>query len=64
MHVYIMLFYSCVLNKKVQLPGLTEHAVANAEDLLNLMAKAHTQRSTGATGANATSSRSHQVMII
>lgn len=50
--------------QQVQLPGLTEHPVKSTEELLLLMAKAHTQRSTGSTGANETSSRSHQVMQI
>ena len=48
--------------QQVQLPGLTEHIVDNVSTLLNLMGKAHTQRSTGSTGANETSSRSHQIM--
>jgi hypothetical protein len=48
----------------VQLPGLTEHVITNTESLLSLMATAHSQRSTGATGANSTSSRSHQVTSI
>eukprot|EP01032_Pedospumella_encystans_P016102 gene16102-18386_t len=50
--------------QQVQLPGLTEHLVNNVNELLDLMAMAHTQRSTGTTGANAESSRSHQVMQI
>lgn len=50
--------------QQVQLPGLTEHNINDVEELLNLMGKAHTQRSTGSTGANETSSRSHQVMQI
>ena len=50
--------------QQVQLPGLTEHPVKSTQELLLLMAKAHTQRSTGSTGANETSSRSHQVMQI
>lgn len=36
----------------------------DVNELLDLMAQAHTQRSTGTTGANAESSRSHQVMQI
>lgn len=48
--------------QQVQLPGLTEHPVDSVEELLELMAQAHRQRSTGSTGANAESSRSHQVM--
>lgn len=50
--------------QQVQLPGLTEHLVTCVEDVLDLMATAHSQRSTGSTGANAESSRSHQVMQI
>ena len=72
--------------QQVQLPGLTEHGVNNVNELLNLMAMAHTQvliflfqlctlikkyvyplcikRSTGSTGANSESSRSHQIMQI
>jgi len=50
--------------QQVQLPGLTEHQVRDVNDLLDLMAQGHTQRSTGSTGANAESSRSHMVMQI
>lgn len=50
--------------QQVQLPGLTEHYCRSVEELLNLMAMAHEQRSTGSTGANESSSRSHQVMQI
>lgn len=50
--------------QQVQTPGLTEHHASSVEELLNMMAKAHSIRSTGSTGANATSSRSHQVMQI
>jgi hypothetical protein len=49
---------------QVQLPGLSEHQVRDVNELLDLMAQAHTQRSTGTTGANAESSRSHMVMQI
>jgi hypothetical protein len=48
--------------QQVRLPGLTHHPVCCVEDLLDLMAKAHSQRSTGSTGANNESSRSHQIM--
>lgn len=48
----------------MQLPGLTEHLVKDVNELLDLMAQAHMQRSTGTTGANLESSRSHQVMQI
>jgi kinesin family protein 2/24 len=50
--------------QRVQLPGLTEHLVKNVEELLDLMSCAHSQRSVGSTGANAESSRSHQVLQI
>jgi kinesin family protein 2/24 len=48
--------------QQVQLPGLSEHHVRDVSELLTHMARAHTQRSTGSTGANLESSRSHQVM--
>jgi hypothetical protein len=48
--------------QQVQLPGLTEHKVADVDELLEMMARAHEQRSTGSTGANLESSRSHQVL--
>jgi kinesin family protein 2/24 len=51
-------------HQKVQTPGLTEHRIHSVEALLELMAEAHTQRSTGSTGANMESSRSHQVLQI
>ena len=50
--------------QQVHLSGLTEHKILEVQDLLNLMSKAHSQRSVGSTGANAESSRSHQVMQI
>ena len=50
--------------QQVHLSGLTEHEICKVQDLLDLMSKAHSQRSTGSTGANAESSRSHQVMQI
>mmetsp|Transcript_4885 Transcript_4885/g.7440 ORF Transcript_4885/g.7440 Transcript_4885/m.7440 type:complete len:988 (+) Transcript_4885:188-3151(+) len=48
--------------QQVQLPGLTEHQVKSVVELLALMGTAHEQRSTGSTGANLESSRSHQVL--
>ena len=48
--------------QRVQLPGLSEHCVVNVQELLNMMSQAHGQRSTGSTGANLESSRSHQVL--
>eukprot|EP01031_Cornospumella_fuschlensis_P033740 gene33740-40820_t len=50
--------------QQVQLPGLTSHSVQSVPELLALMARAHSNRSTGSTGANAESSRSHQVLQI
>ena len=35
--------------QQVQLPGLSEHVVRGVADLLELMAKGHSQRSTGKT---------------
>ena len=46
----------------MQLPGLSEHHVTTVDELLDMMSRGHSCRSTGATGANATSSRSHQIM--
>mmetsp|Transcript_18465 Transcript_18465/g.34497 ORF Transcript_18465/g.34497 Transcript_18465/m.34497 type:complete len:1217 (+) Transcript_18465:46-3696(+) len=48
--------------QRVQLPGLSEHGVRNVHELLKMMSQAHDQRSTGSTGANMESSRSHQVL--
>ena len=48
--------------QQVQLPGLTEHPVDSVDALLDMMSRAHDQRSTGSTGANEESSRSHQVL--
>ena len=42
--------------------GLSEHRVNSVPDLLELMSKAHNLRSTGSTGANLESSRSHQIL--
>jgi kinesin family protein 2/24 len=48
--------------QQVQIPGLTEHVAGNVDELLEMMRVAHTQRSTGSTGANSESSRSHQIL--
>ena len=42
--------------------GLSEHEVSDVAELLSMMGKAHGLRSTGSTGANLESSRSHQVL--
>ena len=46
----------------VRIPALKEFEVGSVQGLLGYMAQAHDSRSTGATGANETSSRSHLVM--
>ena len=48
--------------QRVQIPGLSEHVIESVQNLLDMMSKAHGQRSTGSTGANMESSRSHQVL--
>lgn len=48
--------------QQVQLLGLSEHAVHSVEELLALMERAQTLRSTGSTSANLESSRSHQIL--
>ena len=50
--------------QQVQILGLTDHVVKKVEELVELMQVAHNVRSTGATGANAESSRSHLIMQI
>lgn len=50
--------------QQVQLPGLSEHAVRDVDELLQMMSQAHLLRSCGSTGANEESSRSHQVLQI
>lgn len=56
----------CLENSKQQvlLPGLSEHLVNSVEQLLDMMARAHSLRSTGSTGANMESSRSHMILQI
>ena len=49
---------------KVQIRGIKEHEISSVVELLGLMAQAHELRSTGSTGANLESSRSHQVLQI
>jgi kinesin family protein 2/24 len=43
-------------------PGLSEHEVASADDLIALIEQGATNRSTGTTSRNADSSRSHAVL--
>lgn len=47
---------------KVQFPGLSEHAVSSAEELMSVIDAGALNRSTGTTSANADSSRSHAVL--
>ena len=47
---------------KVCFPGLTEHPVGSAEDLLSMIEEGALNRSVGTTSANADSSRSHAVL--
>ena len=49
---------------KVCFPGLTEHAITNATELMQLMENGAANRSTGTTSKNADSSRSHAVLQI
>ena len=51
-------------NGNIQIPGLTEKATENARDLLNIMEQANANRTTHATVANDTSSRSHAICQI
>lgn len=54
----------CLENSKgnVCFPGLSEHTVANADELIGLIEKGASHRSTGTTSRNADSSRSHAVL--
>lgn len=49
---------------KVCFPGLTEHAITSAVELMQLMEDGAANRSTGTTSKNADSSRSHAVLQI
>ena len=48
-------------NGNIQIPGLTEKSTEDAKDLLSIMDQANTNRTTHATTANDTSSRSHAI---
>ena len=48
-------------NGNIQIPGLTERNTESARDLLSIMEQANTNRTTHATVANDTSSRSHAI---
>lgn len=48
--------------KKINICGLTEVAVKSVQDIMQLIGDGLEQRSSGATGANDTSSRSHAVL--
>ncbi|KAL3791870.1 hypothetical protein HJC23_010730 [Cyclotella cryptica] len=47
---------------KVCFPGLSEHPVYDADELMDIIEKGSLNRSTGTTSANADSSRSHAVL--
>lgn len=49
---------------KVCFPGLTEHSITSAAELMQLMENGAANRSTGTTSKNADSSRSHAVLQI
>ena len=49
---------------KLQLVGLTQHACTDLEEFLEASDAGRSMRSTAATGANATSSRSHCAMLV
>jgi kinesin family protein 2/24 len=48
-------------NGNIQIPGLTEQRAENAKELLAIMEQANANRTTHATVANDTSSRSHAI---
>ncbi len=48
-------------NGSIQIPGLTEKNAESAKDLLQIMEQANANRTTHATAANDTSSRSHAI---
>jgi len=54
----------CLENHKgrVCFPGLSEHPITNAEELMKLIEAGSSNRSTGSTSANRDSSRSHAVL--
>jgi len=54
----------CLENHKgrVCFPGLSEHSVSDAEQLMNIIEQGSMNRSTGSTSANRDSSRSHAVL--
>lgn len=54
----------CLENHKgrVCFPGLSEHPISNAEELMKLIEAGSSNRSTGSTSANRDSSRSHAVL--
>eukprot|EP01006_Ploeotia_vitrea_P041220 TRINITY_DN66494_c9_g9_i1.p1 TRINITY_DN66494_c9_g9~~TRINITY_DN66494_c9_g9_i1.p1 ORF type:complete len:822 (+),score=447.92 TRINITY_DN66494_c9_g9_i1:98-2467(+) len=51
-------------NRRVNIVGITEKQVRGAEELLEVTSDGNKSRSTGKTGANADSSRSHAVLQI
>jgi kinesin family protein 2/24 len=48
-------------NGSIQIPGLTEKNAESAKELLSIMEQANSNRTTHATVANDTSSRSHAI---
>ena len=62
--VFVLFFFLLlnILHFHTVRTGLSEHEVSDVAELLSMMGKAHGLRSTGSTGANLESSRSHQVL--
>ena len=50
--------------QNVNICGLTEHRIPDAEELMRVMVVGEGNRSQGSTGANDTSSRSHAILVV
>ncbi len=59
---YHLVFFILLYHDVLGFPGLSEHKISSADDLMKLIEKGASNRSTGSTSANRDSSRSHAVL--
>ena len=62
MFTYFINIHLIITQIRLGFPGLSEHEISSADDLMKMIEKGACNRSTGSTSANRDSSRSHAVL--